>query len=201
MWLAYKSLYQVKNLILMEVLFNLMRGNSVLLFFLLGFNLLGMQALAQEQIEREEEPKNVVIFTIGFTNIPKAAALANTETGSLFIPTIGFDYGRRLGGRWEVGIMLDYELAHYQIVEEELEREGAFIVVPGAAFRLVNEFYLIGGIGVELERNKNLAIARGGLEYVMRFDHKWAVAPALIVDWKENYITIGLSLGVEFNFD
>ena len=104
----------------------------IILSVLVLFNL---SAFAREgHEENQSESKNALVLNFGYTHIPQGAELGSESTGGFFVPSIGLDYGRVMGERWEIGIMLDYELDHYLIVEKDLERENAFIVVAGVGY-------------------------------------------------------------------
>lgn len=147
-----------------------------------------------------EEPKNVLLLSFGYTHIPSGAELEAADTKSFFVPAIGIDYGHIVGKRWEIGIMLDIELDHYLIVKKELERENAFIAVAGVAYNPVGHLYVFGGVGVEIEKNQNLFVLRLGTEYAIHLSDHWALAPAFYFDWKEDYDTYALSLGLRYSF-
>ena len=69
-----------------------------------------------------------------------------------------------------------------------------FLVALVGAYNIKHWAFLAGG-GIEIESNKNLAIFRGGVEYVFRLKNGWIV-PSFIVDWKEGYETFSLALSV-----
>jgi hypothetical protein len=163
--------------------------------------LLNTAVLAQETHEKgSQEYRNMLMFTFGYTHIPKGAELNAAEAEGFFVPSVGLDYVRRIGHRWEFGLLLDYELDHYLIVEEEFERENAFIAVAGLGYELIEHFALMAGAGIEIEKNENLFVFRLGAEYGIHFNNRWVLAPAFFYDFKEGYDTYSLSLGIGYNF-
>lgn len=148
----------------------------------------------------ESEPKNIFVLSFGYTHIPAGADLHAENTEGFFVPSIGLDYGRVIAEKWEVGVMLDIELDHYLIYEEEFERENAFVAVGGVAYNITDHLCLIGGLGAEFEKNKHQFVARLGTEYVVHFGKHWGLAPAFYFDWKEKYETYALSLGLRYGF-
>jgi len=116
------------------------------------------------------------------------------------VPSLGLDYVRRVGHSWEIGLMLDYELDHYLIVDKELERENAFIAVAGAAYNPIEHLAIFAGGGVELEANEHLFLFRIGTEYGIHLNDNWLIVPAFFFDWKKDYDTYSISLGVGYSF-
>ena len=160
-----------------------------------------IEAFAQEQHgEESQELKNGVILTFGYTHIPMGTELNSPEAEGFFVPTFGLDYVREISHKWDVGIMLDYELDHYLIAEKELERENAFIIIARAGYNLIDHLSILAGAGIEIEGHKNLFVFRLGAEYGIHFSKHWMIAPAFFFDWKEGYDTYALSLGVGYNF-
>ena len=150
--------------------------------------------------DTSQERNNMFMFNFGYTHIPKGADPHSPEEEGYFVPSLGLDYIRRLSHKWEVGIMLDYELDHYLIVEKDLERENAFIVVAGGAYNLIDHLAIFAGAGVEFEAHNHLFVFRLGTEYGIHLKRHWVIAPAFFFDWKEGYDTYALSLGVGYNF-
>ncbi|MEQ8713391.1 MAG: hypothetical protein RIC80_10255 [Cyclobacteriaceae bacterium] len=158
--------------------------------------------LAQEEvaIDEEEEGKNLIAATVGYTYIREAGELGATEADGFFVPTIGLDYFRKVHTKWEIGLMLDLELGQYLIIKKELERERAFIAAFAGAYKVTPNFQLVAGAGIELEKHKNLAILRLGAERQFNLGNEWRLGPAFFFDFKEGYDTwsLSLSLGKEF---
>lgn len=163
---------------------------------LVNFNVLALGDLEESELE----PKNTFVVSFGYTHIPKGAELDAEESDGFFVPSIGLDYARVVGRKWEVGVMLDFELDHYLIVEKELERENAFIGVVGVAYNPIAHLLLFTGAGVEIEKNKHLFVYRLGLDYSFYFGHHWAIVPAFYFDWKEDYDTYAFSVGAKYRF-
>ena len=138
-------------------------------------------------------------LAFGYTYIPKGAALDASEAEGFFVPSFGLDYFHLLDRRWELGIMLDWELDHYLIFEKELERERAFIATLTATHKLIN-WHLQGGLGVELEKNEHLVVLRLGLERPIHLGNRWVLGPAVYFDIKEGYDTWSLSVSIGKGF-
>lgn len=176
------------------------KSGHVLVLFAV-FMLVSLFSFAQHHEEnKSEHHKNIFLLSFGYTHIPKGAELHSEESEGFFVPTVGLDYGRVVGKRWEIGVMLDWELDHYIISEKELEREKAFIAVAGVAYNPIAHLAIFTGAGIELEHNQHLFVFRLGTEYAIHLGHHWALAPAFYFDWKEDYDTYALSLGLRYSF-
>lgn len=154
----------------------------------------------EEESTKEEEGKNLMALTVGYTYIPSAGELSSTEANGVFVPTIGLDYFRALHEKWEIGLTLDLELGRYLIIDKELPRERALIMALSGVYKVTPHFQLIGGAGMEWEENENLAILRLGAERSFNLGNEWRLGPAFFFDFKEGYDTwsLSLSLGKEF---
>ena len=126
--------------------------------------------------------------------------LEDTEANGFFVPTIGLDYLYKISPRWEVGTMMDFELDNYLVVDQELERENAFIITAVGLYRLLPHLSIFAGAGVEFEHNKNLAIFRVGIDCPFQLGKRWVLVPSFAYDLKEDYNTWSLkvSFGKEF---
>lgn len=160
---------------------------------------------AQDQHEEKHaEHKNMIAAKFGYTHVPSGSELHHSESNGFYVPTFGLDYGRvintKRGKRFELGLMLDWELDHYIITEKELERERAFIAVGGLAFNPVAHLVLFMGAGIEIEQNKNLFVWRSGIDYNFRVGKKWAIVPTFNFDWKEDYGSYSIAVGAKYMF-
>ena len=176
-----------------------MNDLKTLIVFILCF-LNGYVFAQEEPKETQIEPKNIALFTFGYTHIPKGSELDSEDANGFFVPAIGLDYIRRVSHKWRVGVMLDYELDHYLVVEKELERENAFIVVAGVGYNPIKHLFIFSGGGIEIEGNANLFVFRFGAEYGFHLKKQWVIAPAFFFDLKEGYDTYAISLGVGYIF-
>jgi hypothetical protein len=165
-----------------------------LLFFI---TILSINTFAQE---KEQEKKNLLSVSLGYTYIPKGSSLEAEEVTGVFVPSIGLDYFRRLHPRWEIGIMADVEMGEYVIFEKDLNREYAILLTAMVNFNLTKHINLLAGGGMEFENHKNLGIIRLGGEYVFKLPKNWVISPGFFFDFKEGTDTWSLSVafGKEF---
>lgn len=173
----------------------------ILLVFCISMN----YSLAQEEgvvkNEEEEEGKFGLALVLGYTYIPQA----RTEEGMTeteYLPTIGLDLFYYPAERWKLGLVIDLELNKYEVdfEGERLPRENPFVTGLVAGYELFPRFGLLFGPGIEFERNKTLFILRLGLEYMIRLGNSWELFPALNYDFKQEFNTYSLGIGVGKRF-
>lgn len=157
---------------------------SILLLLLL----LSMVNMAAQQ-QNEQDQKHLLGAGAGFTFISLGNKLENTDARGLFIPTVGIDYFYNFHPRWGAGFLGAFELGHYVVTDEVLERENALILTLVGMFSATRHLDLFIGGGVELEQHDNLAVFRFGLQYSIDVGKHWALVPKLNFDYKENYNT------------
>ncbi len=148
-----------------------------------------------QESENEQEKKNLISVALGYTYIPKGAAPDAGEADGVFTPSVGLDYFRRVHPRWEIGLMADLELGEYLVIDKELNRKNALLIVAMANFNLTKHISFLAGGGMEFERHKNLGVIRLGTEYVFRLKKDWIITPGFFYDFKEGYDTWALSIG------
>ncbi|WP_067144703.1 hypothetical protein [Pseudotamlana agarivorans] len=148
-----------------------------------------------------EEKRNQVNLVFGYTHIPSAYEEGEKEK-AVFVPTIGVDYFRELNEKWVVGAVLDLELANYLVKfnREDLERNRALLIGVLAGYELSEHWGVMAGPAIEFEENKNLFVMRLATEYKIDLGESWLLLPALNFDFKEEYVTWGLSVGLGKRF-
>ncbi|MEN8157143.1 MAG: hypothetical protein ABFS10_09335 [Bacteroidota bacterium] len=148
----------------------------------------------------EHHPRHQLAAGFGFTFIPVAGGLGDTEARGLFVPQIGLDYFYHIHGRWGGGLMADYELDHYMIVEQQIEREHALLLILAGEFKITEHWAVFAGGGVEIEPHDHLGVVRLGAEYSIVLKKNWVLLPMLYFDFKENYDTwsFAVSIGKRF---
>ncbi len=163
--------------------------------------------IAQEVVNEEEEHegKNRIGFVLEATFVPEGSSTehseeSNDDSKGTVVPTIGLEYTRTLSHHWDIGFSAELELESYIIVEEQLNRENPLILVAFAIYRIMGNWFIYGGGGVELEQHKNLAVLRLGTEYEIKLSNGWDIAPTLTFDHKIdlNSFALGFSIGKRF---
>jgi hypothetical protein len=155
---------------------------------------------AQEDATAHHEEKHLIALSLGYTYIPEGGDENQTETTGVFIPTLGLDYLFRINQKWQIGLMTDIELGNYVIVHKELNRENAFIVTAIGSYKILHNWSVFGGGGIELEKHKNLAILRLGTDYLFKLGKGWELGPGFYYDLKEGYDTWSLSVVIGKGF-
>lgn len=151
--------------------------------------------------ETNEELKNQITVVFGYTHIPDAFEEGKLNE-SVFVPTIGVDYFRELNEKWFIGVVLDLEFGNYLVnfKREELERESAFVVGALAGYEVLENWAFMAGPAIEFEKNKNLFVFRASTEYRFKLENDWAILPSLNYDFKEEYSTWSINVGVAKKF-
>jgi hypothetical protein len=180
---------------------------SICSFFLLLTGVfLAHSSFAQEENEEHtneathEEGRHAIFLGFGWTHIPQGGNLEDAEASGFLVPTIGLDYLYKIAPKWEIGTMMDLELDHYLVVDQELERENAFIATVIGLYRVIPHLSVFAGAGIELEHHENLAIFRVGIDSPFYLKKGWVIVPSFAYDAKKGYDTwsLKISFGKEF---
>ncbi|KAB1068457.1 hypothetical protein F6U93_07075 [Tamlana haliotis] len=170
---------------------------SLLVFFVF---IIGLSAQESNEAERSET-KNQINFVIGYTHIPRAFE-DGREEDPVFVPTIGIDYFRELNEKWVLGLVMDLELTDYALEfnGDHLPRENAFLVGVIAGYELSEHWGIMAGPAIEFEDHKDLFVFRLATEYKIDLGESWLLLPSFNYDFKEEYGTWNLSVGVGKKF-
>ena len=173
------------------------RKHTTLIFIII----LCTSVLAQEH---NKVFKNRLGLSFGGTYIPTASSNESCdcadENEGIVVPTIGLEYTRSLNDKWAIGSLVELELAEYIILDEDLNRHNALIVVAFAMFKILPQWFISAGGGIELEQHKNLGIFRIGTGYEIHLNNGWDIAPffAFYHKIEFNSFSLGLSIGKAF---
>lgn len=166
---------------------------NLLLYLLV---LCSMHLMAQES-EKEVSKPHKIAFVLGLTHIPEAFEEGHLEK-SVYVPTIGLDYLYQLNETWKLGLALDLELGSYLVGfnREDIAREKALVTAALVGYEIAPRWGILIGPGIEFEKNKNLFIFRAGMEYEFELGDDWSLFPSFNYDFKEEYSTWALGLGI-----
>jgi len=164
----------------------------------IAISLLSFNVFSQEK--EEDEGKNLLIGTLGYTYISSASSEDSEEADGIFITTLGIDYFRKIHSKWELGIMADLELGEYVVINKDLNRENALLITGMASYKLTDHVNLLAGAGLEIEKHENLAIIRLGTEYAINLKKEWSIPLGFFYDFKEGINTWSLSIGIGKEF-
>jgi hypothetical protein len=154
------------------------------------------------QFEHNEEThkvehKNAAALFVGTTII---------KPSGFNLPTIGLEYVREVNYFLGIGIITEVEIGSHIVqknedgsAETEVERKGAFLVLPAVYVRLLKGLVLSGGYGVEFEDNENLGLLKVSLGYELFLEHpRWIIVPS--ISWDHTKHFDGLVYGVNFGY-
>jgi len=142
-------------------------------------------------------------LSFSMANIPVADPNATPFT--VWAPTLGIEYGKRINELWDVGILSDIELVSYEL-KGELDNQGDHLVRENAWVTTLTFFYhpnehirLFFGPGYEIEKHKNFYVTTIGFGYHMH-RKKISAMPFFRVDLKGLYYStaFGIVIGTTF---
>jgi len=142
-------------------------------------------SLTERETSSAEElaKRHKLALAVGYTHIPEGVDEVEGDKG-VWVPALGLDYYYRLNEKWKLGLVADIEFGEYLIVDKDLNRHNAFILVALAGYELMPFWAVFAGGGIELEDHKNLGVLRVGTEYEFMFQRDWLIAPGVLVDFK-----------------
>lgn len=154
-----------------------------------------------ENKAHEALEKYKIAFTLGVTHIP-AAFEHGHEEAAVFVPTIGLDFFYYFNHKWSMSLVADLEFAEYIVPfnREDLNREKALILALQAGYEVAPHWGIMLGGGIEIESHKNLGVVRLGTEYEIPLGDGWELAPSLFFDFKQDFSTYALAVGLGKRF-
>ena len=138
---------------------------------------------------------------LSHTYIPTSTSDGNK---AVIVPTIGLDLEYWINEKWGLGLHNDLELETFEIEKEHelfVEKEYPVVLTLDALYKFHENWVLVLGTGVELEKQENLFIVRTGLEYEIEFGNHWDVSPTVLYDYRANDLgtwAIGIGIGKRF---
>ena len=129
-------------------------------------------------------------LTLGLGHTHTAEGEAEGKTEWLTLPSWSLNYDYWISNRWAVGLQSDLIMETF-IIEHgdgvELERSNPLALVPIALFKPGTHWTFFGGVGVEIDEEKNLTMTRLGAEYGWHLPKNWEVGIEVLWDGKWNY--------------
>lgn len=162
--------------------------------------LLFSMADAMCQNQQESYTRHRAEIGFGFTFIPLAGELEDTDARGLFIPAVRLDYFYRMLPRWEIGFMGNYEIDHYMIVDEQIEIDHAVVLALVGMFKITDHWGVFTGGGAEILPQLTRGIFRLGTEYTIDLKKNFALVPKLFLDFRGNYLTWSAALTIAKKF-
>ena len=141
-----------------------------------------------------------------------SAAIYHTYIGTrtaqgnqkLIVPSLGLDVEYWFSEKWGIGSHNDLELISFEVEHNNevfLQSETPLLLTVDALWRPWKGLVLLAGPGIELEKNENLFVFRGGLEYEIEIGAHWDIAPTVFYDSRRNaYDTFSVGIGIGKRF-
>lgn len=149
----------------------------------------------------DELKKHSLFFEFGYTHIPDGYEELMDDQ-DIWVPTFGLAYLYYFSHKWSAGVMANLEMESYLINfnEEELKRDNVLILAAVAKFEVMRNWAVFAGLGIEIEEHHNFPVFRFGTEYNVPLPKNWFLAPVLTFDYKEEYTTWELAVGIGKRF-
>lgn len=132
-------------------------------------------------------------------------SFSETTNDVLIVPGFGLNYDYQINKRWGVGFHTDILLQQFKIEKhgsnEEVIRENPVSVVAILFFKPYHRWKVVGGYGIELEKNENFQLIRIGVEYGIDLPKSWELGFIFENNFKiDGYYTLFLGIGFTKKF-
>jgi len=173
--------------------------NRFILFLLILFPSL---ALAQEEGHHVSGNRNKsfhsLTFVMAYAFVPNS--FANNTNDILIVPVFGLNYDYQINKIWGLGFHTDIVLQQFKIEkhnsEDEVVRENPVSFAAVLFFKPHHSWKILGGYGVEMEKNENFQLIRIGVEYGIELPKEWELNFTFENDLKINsYYSTLLGIG------
>ncbi len=168
------------------------------MFLAVGFSNL----LAQEErnIAYENHKKSFHSLTLIAASAFIPNSFSDNTNDVLIVPVYGLNYDYQFNRKWGGGVHTDILLQQFKIEKhgshEEVIRENPVSIAVILFFKPHNHWEILGGYGVEMEKNENFQLIRIGLEYSIEIPKNWELGFTFVNDFKINgYYTMLLGIG------
>jgi hypothetical protein len=141
------------------------------------------------KIKVDDMNKSVLIFILQLLGFQLFGQHEQAEGHSLLlVPVFGFNYDYFFHNSWGIGLHNDLVLQQYKVEKhhdsEELVRENPVAICGIISYKPHHRWTLLGGYGVELEKNENINLFRFGLEYGIPLKDHWELGFNIEYDYK-----------------
>ncbi len=167
-----------------------------------------LRVICQEEGYAKEghEPdwKNRIAFFTG-TSMATIKLEGTDRPQTIFIPTYGISYDRKITSWMAIGVLTELELETYVIETDHGETiDRNYVYVGSVLFFLktpVKHLVFLFGPGYELSTKQNFRIFKIGFAYDFEISNGWGIAPLVTYDRISNVyqtLTFGLDIGKKF---
>lgn len=122
----------------------------------------------------------------------------------VIVPSLGLDLEYWVNEKWGFGLHNDLELETFEVEKEHelfIEKEFPVVLTFDALYKFHENWVLVLGTGVELEKQENLFIIRTGIEYEVEIGNHWDVSPTILYDYRaHNFGTWAVGIGIGKRF-
>lgn len=175
-----------------------------LLIILFSSFCFGAQAQTDLAVEEHvEELKNSVKFVLSHTYVPKGREVGDGDD-LLILPSLGLEYNYKLKPRLTIGGHVEVEIMNYVLEPKNdtvITRDYPIISAVMLQYEVIDGLWFGLGPGYEIERNKNLWVAKFSLEYEFETKNHISFGPQIGLDVKEvgtSSYSFGLNIGKGF---
>jgi hypothetical protein len=139
-----------------------------------------------------------------FTGIMAFAFVDNSfsDQGNelLIVPALGLNYDYMINHKWGFGlhsdILLQQFVAEAHGSKKEIVRENPVAITGILTYKPHHRWAIMGGYGIEFEKQKNLHLIRIGAEYGIELPKEWELGFSLEFDFKPDaYNSLLFGLG------
>jgi len=127
-------------------------------------------------------------FGLGHTHISEGKIQDKTEWLTLASFSLNYDYW--LSDHFALGLQSDMVLEEFFIRaadDMEIERSYPVTLAPVGIYKIGKHLGLIGGVGLEITKEDNLALTRLGFEYGFHVPGDWEISLEAVWDVKWDY--------------
>lgn len=170
-----------------------------MLFFVIFIGITTLDSLAQSENEEEPIKRNNIVLTIGHAILP---GIEESGGGNelVYIPTWGLSYEYRFSHNFLLGLKSEVEVSNYVITNNEgteLEREFPISLTLYGDLRILKDWYIYLGPGMEFEKEENLYTISIGTYYEFELPGNWSMVPEVCYTHKGGHTSVySIALGV-----
>jgi hypothetical protein len=153
---------------------------------------------AQNAKNSEDVPFHSLTLVMASAFIPNS--FSDNSNDVLIVPAYGLNYDYQISSKWGLGVHTDILLQQFKIEKhdsnEEVVRENPVSIAAILFFKPHHRWKIIGGYGIEIEKNENFQLIRLGIEYGIELPKNWELGFTFENDFKINgYYTMLLGIG------
>ena len=172
-----------------------------LIILVLLITTINLFAQTEEHTEVVEHKKGIHSITLVMANAFLSNSFNEQTDNTLIVPVFGFNYDYQFNRQWGAGLHSDLVLQQFKVEQydskTEIIRENPIGVVAILFFKPSHRWKILGGYGIEIEKEKNLQLVRIGVEYGIPLPKSWELNFNLEFDFKINYYSNPV-LGIGF---